>query len=540
MEAFKTFYKGFLVGHPVLYISSDFGKRNIDGEIKNHNGIDIAVPQGTVLKAPISGQIITKTVQKDGAGLYVTIKNTQHKQTVYVLLMHLHSVESNIAVGVTVKDGEKIGTTGGDTNDKPNCGHSTGAHLHLEVRVGGSKSGNAVDPKYKFLAKEQLVLKETGAVLNVSNPAMLTFPVTELRTQASYKYSVINDKVTKNATEYSKKKDNEKTVATERLAPGVWQIIKLLVDSSVSRKQTYDSSISTQQGSLLNFFRKVCQEPFVEFMGDTIGNQYYFIVRKPPFDKEGWQRMIDSYVTVLDDNDILSTDLHWNNDEIYSWYQYLPTADFVAVKETNLLIPAVFFPEYAAVWGSKPLCVESNYFSFNFSGNYNSDKKENEQNGDRIMQNTVRDFKYLIESNAYNPFTRKGTITIVGDRRIKRGMCILHTSGELFYVDSVSNSYDVTIQGVSRTTTLQVSRGIYPAYIGGKTIGDKKYSYFNIIDFGKDFDADKVTAANWKDFVSKWKVDLDNFYFFMSKQQVYWEHNKNQIFSIGEITVKPS
>ena len=75
MANYKTFYKGFLEGQSQLIVTSDFGKRHVDGKIKNHNGIDFGVPVGTVLKAPLSGKIITKQVQKNGAGLYVTIQH---------------------------------------------------------------------------------------------------------------------------------------------------------------------------------------------------------------------------------------------------------------------------------------------------------------------------------------------------------------------------------------------------------------------------------------------------------------------------------
>lgn len=78
--------------------------------------------------------------------------------------------------------------------------------------------------------------------------------------------------------------------------------------------------------------------------------------------------------------------------------------------------------------------------------------------------------------------------------------------------------------GSTRRTTLNVSKGMYPAYIYGKKIGDKDMSYFNIIDFGKDFDIEKVDSSNWKSIISKWRVNLDSFGFFMSKQQVFWEN----------------
>lgn len=526
MDFYKTFKKGFLVGQPILYITSDFGKRNFKGYIEEHNGIDIGVPQGTILNAPLSGKIISRSVQKNGAGLYVKMRHwVGSGNFIDIVFMHLNSTENYINVGYDILEGQKIGTTGGARGDK-NAGNSTGPHLHLGIISNGSI---AVDPKYWFLAKERLVSKSTGKVLNFGDENFLSFDSSELRTQASYKYSSKSDITVASQTEFPKKNLEEKTksvetIAKERLAPGIWQIIKLVIDSSVEEKQVLDSGISTQQGSLLNFFRKVCQEPLVEFSGDTFGNQYYWYVRKPPFDKESLQKMIDLTTIELKDDEIISTDLTWNNQGIYSWYQYIPYADLLDIKEAQAYLPAVFFPEYASVWGSRPLAVESNYFHFVHSGVFNLDKEENKQNGDNILRNALRDFKYLIESNAYNPFTRRGTITIIGDRRIKRGTLILHTSGEIFYVDSVTNNYDVNLSNVNRTTTLNVSKGMFPAYIYGKEISGKIMSYFNIIDFGKDFDIEKADLKNINKIISNWKVNADSFGFFMTKQQVFWEN----------------
>lgn len=520
MATVKTFMKGFLQGQTRLNITSDFGKRHINGAIRKHNGIDIGVPVGTALKSPLSGKVIKKSVQKNGAGLYVAIRYQSDVSNFFdIYFMHLHTVETNINIGVTVSEGQKIGTTGGAKGD-PNAGHSTGPHLHLEVRRNGTVP---IDPKYWFLGKENLWSVKTQRWISMGDSSMLSFTLSDCRSQTSYKYSSQADITVLDATEYvPTKKKNQSTTAKERLAPGIWQITKLLVDDSVADKQVFDSGISTQTGSLLNFFRKVCQEPLVEMMGDTFGSHYYWIVRRPPFDKENLKKLIDSALFVLNGDDILSTNLSWNNQEIYSWYRYVPYGDLLGIPEAQLFMPAVFFPEFAAVWGSRPLAVESNYYNYSMSGRWNNDKTENKENGNRIIRNAVRDFKFLIESNAYNAFTRRGTITLMGDRRIKRGTLIMHTSGEIFFVDSVQQEYSVYNNQVTRTTTLNVSKGMYPSYIDGVEIDGKLKSYFNIIDFG-DLDINEITSENWKKYISKWKVNYDSFGFFMTKQQVFWE-----------------
>ena len=67
----------------------------------------------------------------------------------------------------------------------------------------------------------------------------------------------------------------------------------------------------------------------------------------------------------------------------------------------------------------------------------------------------------MIESNIYLPFTRLGTITVVGDRRFKKGTWMrLVETGEIYYIDGVTQNYSISKSSVNRTTTLNLSRGI--------------------------------------------------------------------------------
>ena len=301
------------------------------------------------------------------------------------------------------------------------------------------------------------------------------------------------------------------------------------MDSSVSGRQIFDSSISMQTGPLINFFNKVCQQPLVEFSGDTFGDQYYFMVRKPPFDKEGIQRMQDLTSYTIEEDEIISTNIGWSNAGIYSWYQLIPFAEFGGLDQTMLYMPAIFFPEYAAIWGSKDLTIQSQYVNFYMSGYWNQQTDEQKKaNGENIIKNAVRDLKYLIECNAYNPFTRSGQITLNGDRRIKRGTLVIMPNGEQFYVDSVSNSFSVGDSSVERTTTLNVSRGMFMEFIDGVKVNGENMSYFNIIDFGKDFDVNKVTVETWKQSMSSWKVNVNVFSFFLKRSQLLSTYVNNK------------
>lgn len=521
---FPTALRGFIFGNGILRISSPFGVKR--GSNHWHGGVDIAVPSNSLLNSAYDGVVVTKRVPQKTAsppsrsyGLYLSIESTAPDGTkFYVVYAHLHAIANGIEVGSVVKAGQTIGKTGGLPSDTPNCGSSTGAHLHLEVRLGKNLPSEAVDPMCNFLAKHELVNK-SGVRIQAAGVDEY-FPATQIRTLAAAKNGSGGNSIPidENATEPLVKR-KYKTGALDRLAPGIWQITKLLADSSVEDKQVVDCSISVQTGSLLNFFNKVCQQPLVEFMGDTFGNQYYFITRRPPTDSVGVKRLITDTLMRVSEDEVMSANLDWNREGIYSWYQYLPQGDVIGQAELQYMIPAVLFPEYAQLWGSKPLVIRSNYFNLEQAGFFNSkDSKELKENCNRVMRIMMEDFRYLVESNAYNPFVRRGSITMRGNRRIKRGTAIhLVSTNEVYHVDSVSHSFNINGNSVSRATTLNVSRGMFLPYINGIEEGGTRYSYFDIIDFGTK-GVDSVTQENFKEILSKWHVNWKVFGFFLQKQ----------------------
>lgn len=524
---YPTAYLGFVGNRSSLPISSGFGPRNG----RPHQGIDIAVPSGTPLYAAYDGTVVRKYVQPyDGVnpsgGLVLALEHINFDGTkFYTVYMHLHSVLDGIRIGVTVHAGQQIGETGGLVSDAPNCGSSTGAHLHFETHINTlfSPRSNRVDPASGWLARHTLTTShKRGSRLITEAKNIQWFSGDSIRTysQAERGITVALIPVDETAIEPEVKKENKTfTDVSDRLAPGIWQITKLLADSSVEDKQVVDSSIAVQTGSLLNFFHKVCQEPFVEFMGDTYGSQYYFITRRPPTDREGVLRMMENTMTEISEEEVLSTQLDWNREGIYSWYQYLPQGDVIGVPELQYMIPAVLFPEYAQLWGSKPMVIRSNYYNLEQAGFFNSkDSKDLEENCNRVMRLMMTDFKYLVESNAYNPFVRRGTISIRGNRKIKRGTAVhLASTDEVFHVDAVSHSFNISNNNVSRSTVLTVSRGMFLKYINGVQEGGKNYSYFDIIDFGFD-KIENVNQNNFKEMLSKWHVDWNVFGFFLQKQ----------------------
>lgn len=94
-----------------------------------HEGIDLAVPIGTPVDAARGGRIIYAG-PSGGYGLRVDV---DHGNGIVTRYGHLSKLL--VALGQTVTPGQQLALSG-------NTGHSTGPHLHFELRQGGV----AIDP----------------------------------------------------------------------------------------------------------------------------------------------------------------------------------------------------------------------------------------------------------------------------------------------------------------------------------------------------------------------------------------------------------
>lgn len=290
----------------------------------------------------------------------------------------------------------------------------------------------------------------------------------------------------------------------KELATGIWQIIKLVFDKSISTRRIVDSSLSSANGSLLNYIRKVCQEPFVEYYMDTYGDTYNLVIRRPPYNSEGITTLLqgrvrdevtgqtlNAPVINIEELNVIQESLSFNDSDIYSWYRLTPQNSFTGNSQiySTAYLPALYFPEYAEIWGSRAMDITHNYSPYlplDPEGDISAEQKQ-----------AYVDLAYLVESSAYMPFTRKGTLVINGDRRIKIGNLIRYKpTGEVFLVEGVSNNYSISEGSIDRTTTIQVTRGMVERLIYGVDIvvedgKTKNASYFNIINTNLDFSLTK-------------------------------------------------
>jgi murein DD-endopeptidase MepM/ murein hydrolase activator NlpD len=108
-------------------VTSGFGARW--GHV--HEGVDIAAPIGTPIRAPLPGEVVASG-PATGFGLWVRVRHDDGTVTTYG-----HVNRSLVHVGEEVTAGEEIAEVG-------NRGHSTGPHLHMEVQT---PTGTTVDPR---------------------------------------------------------------------------------------------------------------------------------------------------------------------------------------------------------------------------------------------------------------------------------------------------------------------------------------------------------------------------------------------------------
>jgi murein DD-endopeptidase MepM/ murein hydrolase activator NlpD len=133
---------------------------------RNHDGVDIAAPTGTAIRAAACGNV-SFAGQQSGYGNIVCITHTSQFSTCYA-----HMSRFAVSQGAQVQQGQVIGYVG--------CtGHCTGPHLHFETRV----NGQAQDPA-SYLGGTSIPGKST-AVSSKAGTAKVTTAASTSKTRAA-------------------------------------------------------------------------------------------------------------------------------------------------------------------------------------------------------------------------------------------------------------------------------------------------------------------------------------------------------------------
>lgn len=148
--------------HPLenAKLTSRFGTRihPITGVEKFHNGIDLAIAEGTPIKSPQKGKVINKYYNSTG-GNQLIIQHDNGFTTGYA-----HLSDTLVNVGDTVKNGQVIAKVG-------NTGASTGPHLHFTLK----KDGNYLDPEIHL--KERKGVAPTSTIVIIILVTIIAFIV---------------------------------------------------------------------------------------------------------------------------------------------------------------------------------------------------------------------------------------------------------------------------------------------------------------------------------------------------------------------------
>ena len=260
--------------------------------------------------------------------------------------------------------------------------------------------------------------------------------------------------------EYTQGGKNEK----QSVINGIWGLVNYYVDENISHYRLADASLRSPDGSVLQQIHKVCQEPFVEIIADTFVDKFSLILRRPPFTIKDIAKQ--KFIIIGKESTITESLVFDQN--ISTIYQLNPQGGcFVNNNSIPLAyLPMIVLDEYTKMWGNK---LYSQVFNYTNIDAYTKVAEKNEKQNSSIKESFIEALIWLIESSAYLPFSRTGTITIRGDRRIKIGQWVyFEKSNEVFYVEGVQHIVNIVGGTPDRRTVLKVSRGLVKDYISPK------------------------------------------------------------------------
>lgn len=429
---------------------------------------------------------------------------------------------SNVSVNITGRDLTKLII-------------DDGVYFYPTEFIGSKVRAQANDGLISRMITDKGFVLQTFAGAKQTLPYMIQFVMNYLSNVEIVPDGVFDsygDRVVK--TYKLKNEGLDKEVSNAELSPakGIWKIIKVVVDQNIATRRLADSGFSQEEGSLITYFNKICQKPLVEFFTDTYEDMFFIIIRKPPFDQASIQKYLkgelsstsapvdvgysandetraidpnafstsdqgkdiigreievvgdarresNEAVISIDDFNVIDETLQFEDEGYYNVFQIEPQEIVLGQGSSisSIYLPMITITELVKVYGARRLKVISNYMTHSETAG-----SKGKYSVSYLYDQALNDLKYLIDTNVYLPFTRKGVITINGDRRIKKNTFIRYRpTGEIFYVNGITHSASISESSVDRTTTLQVSRGMREAYISEDT-NPFGVSYFNIVN----------------------------------------------------------
>ncbi len=142
----KFFFVSPLAGYAV---NSPFGLRKMPWEEggRLHQGVDIAAPAGSAVRATMGGVVLRAGVD-GGYGRFIEVRHAGGLTSLYA---HLGRV-APLKAGTVVAPGQVVGYVG-------SSGRSTGSHLHFEIRHDGKPLNPVVFLGRTFKTEADLPLK---------------------------------------------------------------------------------------------------------------------------------------------------------------------------------------------------------------------------------------------------------------------------------------------------------------------------------------------------------------------------------------------
>jgi murein DD-endopeptidase MepM/ murein hydrolase activator NlpD len=140
---------------PGRVVNSPFGLRQLPWEENGrlHEGVDIAAPSGAAVKVAADG-VVVRTGISPSYGRFVEV---MHRGGLTSMYAHLSAQAKGVRRGAYLHRGDAVAYVG-------NTGHSTGSHLHFEIRQGRKPLNPSFFLGQSFARADDLPLKAAARI----------------------------------------------------------------------------------------------------------------------------------------------------------------------------------------------------------------------------------------------------------------------------------------------------------------------------------------------------------------------------------------